>query len=473
METRLYPEYPILLVDDEKHALRSYELALQSADMNNVISCGNGEDARKIVKDRDIELIILDMMMPGISGEELLEEFSNDYPEIPIIMVTCNNSLETAVECMQRGAADFMVKPIDIQKLLDKIRNCLQLKEMVRSDRLLRDSLRLKKTTEFSSSFDHIVTDDEEMYDIFNYCTALASTRKPILITGETGVGKELIAKALHEESDCTGRLITVNIAGLDDNMISDTLFGHTKGAFTGATTERPGIIEKANDGTLFIDEIGDLNLPSQVKLLRLLQEREYMPLGADKVKKTNARILLATHRNLKGLQRDKEFRKDLYYRISTHHICIPPLRERKGDIALLLDRFIKQAADQLGKKAPQYPPELVTLLKSYHFPGNVRELEAMVDDAVSRHTSKMLSTRVFADRIKRNSEDPDASCGACENLECCLQNLPFLPNFKEADLALVKEAMRRAENNQSIAAKLLGVTPQALSSRLKKMNLK
>jgi len=470
MSEQLYPKNPILLIDDEKNILRSYELALQSAGINNIIACNSGLVAKEIVQTQNIELIILDMMMPEIPGDELLDEFTDEYPEIPIIMVTCINSLEKAVECIHHGAAEYMVKPVDINKLLDKVHKYLDINELKRENERLRNSLLARDNQKNSKSFTPIITNNKYMYAIFRYCSAIAASRQPVLITGETGVGKELFAEALHDESRCKGELVTVNIAGLDDNMISDTLFGHTKGAFTGAISNRPGVIEKASNGTLFIDEIGDLNIASQIKLLRLLQQREYQQLGSDKVKISSARIILATNRDLHELQRDQGFRKDLYYRIATHHIDIPPLRDRSEDIALLLNYFIKSAAKVLKKKEPYYPDELITLLKSYHFPGNIRELEAMVHDAISNHRAKTLSTKVFVAHIKRNSKYDVASYEDGSDLDTCLKNLLVLPGLKKMDSALVKEAMERATGNQSVAAGMLGITPQALSARLKKM---
>lgn len=471
LNEQLYPEYPVLLIDDEKHILRSYELALQSAGINNIISCDNGLSGREIVKNRNIELIILDMMMPEIPGDRLLDEFTAEYPDIPVIMVTCVNSLEKAVECMHHGAAEYLVKPVDVDKLLDKIQKYMNIRAMQRENRRLRSSLIESSKHKSSKSFTPIITASEYMHGLFRYCSAIAVSKQPVLITGETGAGKELFARALHEESKCKGELVTVNIAGLDDNMISDTLFGHKKGAFTGAVNDRPGVLEKASDGTLFIDEIGDLNISSQIKLLRLLQEREYQPLGSDQVKISTARIILATHRDLQGLQHDRKFRKDLYYRIATHHIEIPPLRDRKDDIILLLDHFVDKAARALNKKKPAYPDELITLLKSYHFPGNIRELESMVFDAVSRHESKTLSTRVFSSHMKRNTKHSAATHEGGESFEACLSGIEVLPQLKELDKALIKEALRRSNGNQSVAAGLLGITPQALSSRLKRMS--
>ena len=230
-------------------------------------------------------------------------------------------------------------------------------------------------------------------------------------------------------------------------------------------------MIEKANDGTLFMDEIGDLNIASQVKLLRLLQEREYSPLGSDTARISTARVILATHRDLCELQKDDKFRKDLYYRISTHHISIPPLRERKDDIPLLLNFMIEQISMESNKKMPQYPPELITLLKAYHFPGNIRELEAMVYDAISSHKSKMLSTKVFVEHISRNTSNGSYT-GEIQNKYMnqgnCFSALSVLPSLKNASKILIQEALNRADGNQSIAARMLGITPQALSARLK-----
>lgn len=474
MEQDSYPAAPILIVDDEKNALKSYELAFLSAGINNILTCENGMHALEYLSSKEIELILLDVIMPNISGTELLRQIVNDYPEVPVIMVTGVNNLSNAVECMQLGAIDYMLKPVDPERLIAKVKSTIELRKLKRDNYLLQKHLLLEEpaNTDRPEAFALINTQDKNMISLFQYCKAIAQSRQPVLITGETGVGKELFTQALHKLSGCPGELVTVNIAGLDDNILSDTLFGHHKGAFTGALNNRPGMIEKANNGTLFIDEIGDLNIASQVKLLRLLQEREYSPLGSDTAKISTARVILATHRDLHELQRDAKFRKDLYYRISTHHVAIPPLRDRKEDIQLLLNFMITQISSELNKKPPQYPPELVTLLKAYHFPGNIRELEAMVYDAISNHKSKMLSTKFFIDHISRNSGNSKLNEDLQKNyqsLNNCFSDIYALPTLKESVKILIQEALRRSEGNQSIAARMLGITPQALSARLKK----
>jgi len=308
------------------------------------------------------------------------------------------------------------------------------------------------------------VTSDRGMHDLFNYVEAVSPSHQPLLITGESGVGKELIARAVHALSGCTGPLVAVNVAGLDDTVFADTLFGHVRGAYTGADQARPGMIEQAGNGTLFLDEIGDLSIASQVKLLRLLQEGEYFPLGSDRPKRMNARIVVATHCDLAAKEASGSFRRDLYYRLCTHRMHIPPLRERTGDIALLLDYFLEQAAGTLGKKKPTPPKELAQVLATYSFPGNVRELRGMVFNAVSLHKERILSMESFLKAIGKSR--------AGQLLPAQQQN-PFstferLPTFTEAAELLVEEAVSRANGVQAIAARLLGISPPALNKRLK-----
>lgn len=312
-----------------------------------------------------------------------------------------------------------------------------------------------------------IITQNEEMKTIFRYVDSIASSNQAVLITGETGVGKELVARFVHRVSDVKGRLITVNVAGLDDNVFSDTLFGHAKGAFTGAERTRAGLIEKASDGILFLDEIGDISSASQIKLLRLLQEGEYMPLGVDEPRYTNARILAATNMDLWTLQKEGKFRKDLNFRLRTHHINIPTLRERKDDLPQLVDHFLTLAAKELNKKKPTIPKELTALLETYSFPGNIRELQAMIYDAVSRHTSRILSLDTFHDHIYKERENRTYSNNGDDESRL-VSFFDELPTIKQATQLLVEEALRRSRGNQTIAAKMLGISRQALGKRIR-----
>jgi DNA-binding NtrC family response regulator len=304
------------------------------------------------------------------------------------------------------------------------------------------------------------------MRAIFQYVEVIAATHQPVLITGETGTGKELFAKAVHSISGKKGEFVAVNVAGLDDTMFSDTLFGHKKGAYTGAEEAREGLIAYAAGGTLFLDEIGDTNESSQVKLLRLLQEQKYYPLGSDVPKKSDVRIVVATNQDLQKLITEGRFRKDLYYRLRAHQIHIPPLRGRIEDIPVLLDYYLEEAAESMKKKKPTPPQELLTLMSTYHFPGNIRELQAMVYDAVARHKGGVLSMESFRDIIGQERQGAAAQARAAEDTSSYGTRENF-PTLRDAESALIDKAMKFANGNQGIAASLLGITRQALNKRL------
>jgi DNA-binding NtrC family response regulator len=467
-----YPPHPILLVDDEPHALASFDIALRSHGVNNTIRCPDSRNVANHLENDDIEVVMLDLMMPHISGQEILAGIMQNYPDIPVIIVTGVNEVESAVESIRNGAFDYVLKPVEIERLLPSIKRALEIRSLRRensqlSSRFFSDSLTQPEV------FKNIITRNEKMKALFRYCEAIAEGQQPVLISGETGVGKESISQAVHDLSNKPGQYVTVNVAGLDNQVFTDTLFGHVKGAFTGADRPRPGLAEKADGGSLFLDEIGDLDEMSQVKLLRFLEEREYYPLGSDLAKKSDARVIVATHCNLETLRETGKFRTDLYYRLRTHCIQIPSLRERKDDIPLLLDHFLEQAAKEFNKKKPVYPKELLTLLKGYHFPGNVRELKAMVYDAVSNHKSKMLSMDLFKKTI---TQDQSQRVSPLPNNNSALQQswatqLEALPTLKDATQTLIEEALQRSENNQRAAAIMLGISPQALNQRLKRQN--
>jgi DNA-binding NtrC family response regulator len=307
------------------------------------------------------------------------------------------------------------------------------------------------------------------MRSIFQYIESISVSPQPILITGETGVGKELVASAIHKLSQRRGAFVPVNVAGLDDNIFADTLFGHRKGAFTGADQARSGLVEQASGGTLFLDEIGDLSPGSQVKLLRLLQDGEYFPLGSDVGKRSDARVVVATNQDIQALQESGKFRKDLYYRLCAHHVSIPPLRERLEDLPILLDHFLEKASETLGKKRPTPPRELLTLLSTYPFPGNIRELQSVILDAVSSHKSGKLSMETFKSYLRQkqpafNLHSKHLSQGERPMVSFFEQ----LPTLKQTEKLLISEAMKRARHNQAVAAQLLGITRQALNKRLK-----
>ncbi len=471
MQPKLMPTNPILFVDDEEHFLLSVELTLSSSGIKNIETCKDSSKAMTLLSQKKYSLVVLDMNMPKISGAELLPQIVNKFPDTPVIIITAVNDVESAVQCMKEGAFDYVLKPVNNTRLVTTIRRGLELAEIKSENEMLKLSL-FKDNIEHPEAFSEIVTHCGVMVAIFKYIEAIATTNLPVMITGETGTGKELFAKAIHKVSGRKGELIPVNVAGVDDNFFSDTLFGHKKGAFTGAETDRKGLIEKAEDGTLFLDEIGDLSAESQVKLLRLLQDGHYYPLGSDIAKMSDARIKVATHRNIKGMQENNEFRKDLYYRLKSHQITIPPLRERKIDLPYLIDHFIAKAAEMLGRKKPTPPKEIYTILSNYPFPGNVRELEGMIFDAISQHSSGILSLESIRKKINDFNEDKNHSTNGVVINKQTDQILFFpggFPTIKEVEESIIEEALKRAHGNQTIAAELLGISRRALNNRLQR----
>jgi DNA-binding NtrC family response regulator len=465
----LSPQCPILIVDDEPHAIKSFELTLRSGGFGNILSCTDSHRVYEAVESREIEVILLDLLMPDLSGEEILASVVARFPHIPVIMVTGTNEVDTAVRCMQKGAFDYVLKPVNRNRLLPSVKRAIEVRQLRRENARLRDCF-FSDSLEQPEKFSTIITRSAKMRTVFQYCEAVAGGSHPMIITGETGVGKELLAEAIHGASGREGNLVTINVAGLDDNVFSDTLFGHVKGAFTDAVSVRSGQIEKAAGGTVFLDEIGDLSPKSQVKLLRLLDKNDYFPLGSDLAKPTNARFLCATHRNLSELVKEGPFRADLYYRLRTHRLHIPPLRERKEDIPLLVDHFIDMACREFKRERPDCPAEVLAALEDYDFPGNVRELKSMIFDAVGRSTSGSLSLESFLVFMGENRRQTDLAAGDDRPLiEPLLHRMERLPTLRETTSVLIRHALARAKGNQRVAATMLGITPQALNQRLKK----
>lgn len=468
MERKTATTLPVVLVDDESTVLLSSRMILGSAGIKDVLTLEDSRDLMPLLTEQAVAVVVLDLFMPYLSGIQLLPEIVKEHPELPVIVMTATQEVETAVVCMKEGAFDYLVKPVEESRFVSSVKRALELRALRRQMSALKRSL-MTDRLEHSEAFSGIVTVSRKMRSLFQYLEAIAGSGEPVLITGETGTGKELFAESVHRLSGCSGEFVPVNIAGFDDTLLSDTLFGHRKGAYSGADKAREGMVARASGGFLFLDEIGDLSPTSQVKLLRLLQERQYYPLGSDVAKMSDARILCATHRDLNASMTEESFRSDLYYRLSVHQVDIPPLRERKEDIPVLVTFFIAEANNALGrKKCPEAPPELLTLLANYHFPGNVRELRAMIFDAVARHKSgSVLALKSFRKTIKmqqintlqtgkktRSSTDPDGR----------------FPTLKEAELLHIEEALLRAGGNQGTAAALLGISRPALNRRLARM---
>jgi DNA-binding NtrC family response regulator len=463
MSENLYPSFPVIIVEDEVEVSETEALALEMAGITNVIICNSAKQALEEFAKNPRGLALLDINMPFVSGLDLLELHRDQFPGIKAIMLTGLNDVQTAVRCLHNGALDYIVKPIDSTRLEASVRNALSFMEKENEALLLGNAV-ISGELRNPHAFAAMITADPHMYSIFQYLDALASTDLPILVTGETGTGKELVAAAVHTASRRTGSFVRVNTAGIDDTLFSDTLFGHLKGAFTSADKQRIGLVEQARGGTLFLDEIGDLRPESQIKLLRLLQEGTYYPLGCEIEQRSTARIVAATNLSISALQSSSSFRKDLFYRLKSHHVNLPPLRKRKADLPMLTKYFLEQAANEQGKRCPTVPQEFFTLLSTYSFPGNIRELRGIVYDAVSCHHGGILSCEAV-----RKAVGLDEHCYHQELASSPAEiNFPEqLPTMEQTEVALIHEALHRAGGNKSIAATMIGVSRQTLRARL------
>lgn len=453
LRTPARPAASILVVDDEVAALNGVKRALRAHGFQNVHLCSDGREVLSRIAESQVELVLLDLIMPHVRGEEVLGQIAELHPQLPVIVVTAEYEVSTAVRCMKLGASDYLLKPVDGGQLIATVERGLEQSALEYECSRLRERF-FGRGLERPETFEEIVTADGEMHRIFGYLEAISRSVHPVLVVGETGTGKELVARALHAASRRDGPFVAVNMGGLDDALAADTLFGHAAGAFTGAATARPGMVERAGEGTLFLDEIGDLQESTQVKLLRLLQEREYYPLGADQPLELRARVIAATNRD------PQELRQDLYYRLRSYRVQIPPLRERRGDLPLLVDAFLARAAEDLGKPRPTVPPELFDYLASYDFPGNVRELQAIVFDAVARHEGGVMPIELFtASFAGREDAAPDSPSE--------LRFPEAMPSLRSLEQAAVQEALRRTNGNQSAAARLLGVSRPTIGRHL------
>lgn len=463
---------PIMIVDDETVVLQLLASILGHNGYESIVTFDNPLAACRHFDAGEVATVILDLRMPGMKGQELLAHIAQRSPKVPVIVVTAENQVETAIECMRYGAADYLIKPVAVPRLLAAVASALEMHVIARelSQPPLPDRSPFTNTAS-------ILTCSREMKDQLHYLEIIARSGQPVLITGETGVGKELFSRAVHTLSGRSGKFVGINVAGLDDLMVTDTLFGHRKGAYTGAADNRDGLVKRAADGTLFLDEIGDLSPNSQVKLLRLIQESEFYPVGSDMLVTSRARLVLATNRDLKELVTEGRFRKDLYYRLHAHRVSIPPLRCRQEDIPLLLDHFLEAAAAEMGRQKPLYRQDLVNLLLDYSFPGNVRELQTIVMEAVVRSSDNWISTATVRTIIDQDGggEQP-AGPGSVQ--EAAVPFIPGLtldlasfPTLQQAEEKLIRAALELTGGNQGRAATLLGISRQALNKRLNRDN--
>lgn len=435
----------ILIVDDEHNHRLMMKLHLEDSGYI-CLESENGLIAYDLINKSAPDLILLDITMDVMDGLTLLSKIRREGKTVPTLMITANTDIKTAVVAMKLGATDFITKPVNVAELMANIGLLLEKKQ----PQLQKD----EKTGGYK--FDGVYG-SLSMEKVMDMLSMVAPTDATVLILGESGTGKELIAKSIHNNSSRTGRpFVAVNCAALNDNLIESELFGHVKGSFTGAVADRKGRFDQASNGTIFLDELGEIPLPIQTKLLRVLQEKVYEPVGSEKTFKTEARIIAATNRDLKAMSESGDFRLDLYFRLSVFPVTVPPLRERRDDIRLLIKHFIKKYAHLFGKNINSATETYIRKLEDYPFPGNIRELENIVERSL-----------ILA-RDDKLTEDtlPELSYDVAEN------ERPTL-NLKDNERQTIIDAIEQCSGNKTTAAKSLGISRRALYYKMEQLGIK
>jgi two-component system, NtrC family, response regulator PilR len=456
--------YSILVVDDElsMRELLEYMLAKQGY---RVICAANGQEALTRIENDQYDLLLCDIRLGDMTGLEVLKASKNKYPDATVIMISAFATTETAVEAMNQGAYDYVPKPFENKELLQTISNALERKTLDKDKRAIDNELKE------SVHFGKIVGNSPRMQHIYEMIRQVARTRTSVLITGESGTGKELIAKAIHEQGDCADQpFVTINCGGIPENLLESEFFGHRKGAFTGATADKQGMMELAHRGTLFLDEVAEMSLAMQVKLLRAVQERVFRPVGGTRDIAVDIRIISATNKKLEDEVIAGNFREDLFYRLNVIEIKVPPLRERKADLLPLAQHFLERFSREQGKKVTKFSSYAIDLLKKYDFPGNIRELENLIERSVALSNTNILlpdsltmsiHKRRWIEGVQNRRFDLDEVAHGV-NLDSILE---------EIEKAYIEKAMACAHDNKNKAAELLGLSLRSFRYRVDKLN--
>jgi len=443
----------ILIVEDEDKLRRILELQLIDSGFD-VVKAASAEEALPLIDRTD--LVLSDFKLPGMSGLEMLQLIKRQNTQIPVIVMTAFGTIENAVEAMKAGASDFLLKPFDLEHLTAVVNKALEIRNLREENRALREELGRKY------QWDNIVGRSPAMQQIFASIMRVAPTRATVLLAGESGVGKDLIARAIHFHSPRKDRpFVKINCTALPENLMESELFGYEKGAFTGATTSKPGKFEQADTGTVMLDEIGDVPANIQVKLLRVLQEREFERLGSNNTLHIDVRVIAATNRDLRVALEEGTFREDLYYRLNVVPLEIPPLRERKEDIPYLAEHFVEKLAPEMGNQVTGITHAAMDKLMQYSWPGNVRELENVIERSLVMASGDKLDANDI--RLDMNLR-PRQSNGDL--------TLPEGMSLDTYEQELIRDALKRANGNKSQAARLLGLTRNALRYRLTQMGI-
>ena len=448
----------ILLADDEEKILKTLGRALRD-DGHEVVTASNAKDAARLLAERSFDLLIIDFLMPDRTGLDVIRELAASTPEgerPAVVMMTAHGSIESAVEAMKLGARDYLQKPFEVEELLVLARRALE-------DQRARTGLRYllsERDAEFNQY--GIIGRSRAILDVIARAELVAESKSTVLVTGETGTGKELVARAIHARSAQRSMpMIKVNCAAIPETLLESELFGHVRGAFTGATFTKKGRFALAEGGTIFLDEIGTVTLSVQAKLLRVIQDREFEPLGAERTQKVDVRVIAATNRDLRQLVAEGKFLEDLFYRLTVIPIEMPPLRERREDIALLVEHFVRRFAERTGKHIDGVDDKAMTELTRYEWPGNVRELENTIERAVVLTTSPVLTSRTVW--LMSATATPATAA---------VPSLKLHQNLEWAERETMRRALEQARGVKKDAAELMGISQRALSHYLAKYRL-
>jgi len=456
----------VLIVDDERKIQVILKKLISTLDVE-VATAGSGEEALEILAEGGVDLIISDLKMGGIDGLELLRRAHEDEPDLPFILMTAFQTVESAVEAMKLGALDYVIKPFENEKLKKSVQTALD------NRRLKAEVLSLKSRIKSAYGEENIIGSSEEMRRVIEMAKAAAQSLSTVLIRGESGTGKELIANLIHLNSDRSEQpMIKVNCAAIPENLLESELFGHRKGAFTGAIENKRGKFEQANKGTIFLDEIGDMSSPLQAKILRVLQQREFQRLGDDKLVKVDVKIIAATNIDLEDRIKEGEFRQDLFYRLNVIPIFIPPLRERSNDVVDLVYHFISQFAKKLTRDIKGITREALDYLKNCSWPGNVRELENAIERAMVLSRGEVLDVEDVTILGQASEPSPSAKLAAAEP-EIDMTDLDIKRNIARLEKQLILKSIDKADGVKKTAAKHLGISGRALSYYLDKYDIK
>lgn len=438
----------ILLVDDENEVIISMQRLLKRKTSHEINICNNGLEAVDKIKNGNYDLVLLDLLMPESDGFKTLEMTKPHCPDTEFIILTAVDEIESAVKTIRLGAFDYLVKPAEPERILLTIERALERKTLKQSVNILTQK---SEIYEINDAFKSIVTRSDELIKLFKYAEIISRSNSPILISGETGTGKELFARAIHKLTlPENSPFVAVNMASIPDSLFESLFFGYKKGSFTNAVNDYNGYFTQADKGTLFLDEIGELPLSMQAKLLRIIEEQSFTPLGDSVIRKVNVRIISATNKDIELKCRTNEFRSDLFYRLAQVKINLPPLHMRNGDIPLLTDYFVKKFSTKYGRQIISVSQDIISLLQSIRFPGNIRELSGLIENAVLINNSGHLSINDFkflSTEIKNTSKS--------------------LPDLKENELSHIRSVMEFTGNNKKETASILGISLRQLQRKL------